>query len=417
MARADREAKDSTALELDGNGAALDSEHEEQPASCLPDVTTDGFNSFIGAVIVMNAIVMGFETDYGSDAWYFQVFQWFFLIVFCSELLMRILQLKWQWPKDPWNLFDGFLVVIMFTDMVVMPYIGGIGQGGGMFASLLRLLRLSRVLRIIRLFRMFSSLSMILSAFGKAFNVVLWVGFLAVVIDYILAILLVQMIGHQAEDWGDGEDAETIRLRFGSIPKTMFTLFSWMTCEAWDATVDVILLRIPGYIVWPCCMAYIMVVSFAIVALITGEVCSALGAAREEEESLKLAELEQNRQELQSSLIKLFAAFEVDGMITEESIRSASHDKEFFHKLEALDFLITEEELVAVYRKMSLGKPISVEAFAEDLGHLTGTAKESSLFELRAEIMEERDLAKERHDSILVTLDMIHKRLRERTRR
>merc|ERR1719316_2547145 len=130
----------------------------------------------------------------------------------------------------------------MILDMAIFPLVMH-GGGHSSMSSTLRLLRMARILRVIRLFKMFNMLAIILSAFIKAISTVMWVRMLTCIIDYVCAILCTQMIGHNAHMWGD--DAQEIELWFGTIVKSMQSLFVIMTLAEWDTMVAKLATVIP----------------------------------------------------------------------------------------------------------------------------------------------------------------------------
>merc|ERR1712232_606506 len=120
------------------------------------------------------------------------------------------------------------------------------GGGTASTTGILRLLRMARILRMVRLFRMFTMLAILLSAFAKALSVVMWVGLLVVILDYIVAIVATQAVGHKADMWG--EDAETVRQWFGTISQSMTSLFTVMTLAEWDDMAHILSHVMPTWI-------------------------------------------------------------------------------------------------------------------------------------------------------------------------
>merc|ERR1719434_648141 len=93
------------------------------------------------------------------------------------------------WSR-PANCFDGFLVITSLIDMYLLPLIRGSRKDGGNMSQLMKLLRMFRIIRIFRIFRMFRALGIILQAFVKALNSVLWVVLLTIILNYICAVFL-----------------------------------------------------------------------------------------------------------------------------------------------------------------------------------------------------------------------------------
>ena len=69
-----------------------DDETPESDVAWYRDVDSDKFGSLVGGVISLNAIIMGLETDFGSQ--YFWPFEWFFFTFFTLEFILRAQQLR-----------------------------------------------------------------------------------------------------------------------------------------------------------------------------------------------------------------------------------------------------------------------------------------------------------------------------------
>jgi voltage-gated sodium channel len=83
-------------------------------------VTCSKFQNFIIALIIINGITMGLETSrsvmesYGS---FIHFFDRFVIAVFTIEILLRIYVHRVQFFKDPWSLFDFFVVAISLVPL------------------------------------------------------------------------------------------------------------------------------------------------------------------------------------------------------------------------------------------------------------------------------------------------------------
>eukprot|EP00747_Dinoflagellata_sp_TGD_P098800 gnl/TRDRNA2_/TRDRNA2_167555_c1_seq2.p1 gnl/TRDRNA2_/TRDRNA2_167555_c1~~gnl/TRDRNA2_/TRDRNA2_167555_c1_seq2.p1 ORF type:complete len:302 (+),score=49.32 gnl/TRDRNA2_/TRDRNA2_167555_c1_seq2:101-907(+) len=230
-------------------------------------------------------------------------------------------------------------------------------------------------------------LTVILQAFTKAVSVVLWVGVLTVLIDYVLAIVVTQVIGHHAHWWG--EDEHLVRDWFGTIPHSMETLFQFMTLSLWNEVAETLSKELPEGVVWPCFIAYLLICSYSMMSLITGVISDALISARADEESLKLAQLAENREAHLKDLKDLFGTMDSDssGSLTCEEVKVAveSHP-EILLKLEALDISIDKAQLVQLIEKLGSAEDdatISIDMFIEALESLKGDAKASRVFDLK----------------------------------
>eukprot|EP00747_Dinoflagellata_sp_TGD_P141729 gnl/TRDRNA2_/TRDRNA2_176168_c0_seq4.p1 gnl/TRDRNA2_/TRDRNA2_176168_c0~~gnl/TRDRNA2_/TRDRNA2_176168_c0_seq4.p1 ORF type:complete len:552 (-),score=75.36 gnl/TRDRNA2_/TRDRNA2_176168_c0_seq4:169-1824(-) len=374
-------------------GSERDAEPTDQVSKMLElvrravDVRSDRFAMAVGVVILVNAVTIGLETDLGMEK--FRVVEWVFLIVYMTEMVLRINQLRRNYLKDPWNIFDASLVCLSVIDMIIIPLVSAGGESDSM--SILRLVRAARILRITRLFRMFAMLSVILQAFVKAISVVAWVGVLTLIIDYICAVVLTQAVGKSAKLWGD--DADKVEQWFGTIPQSMQSLFVIMTLSEWDEMAHVMAKVLPPYVVWPAFISYILVVAYSMTSLITGVISESLLTARSEEETLRLQELEENRRVQLKGLHKALAALDEDesGTLTHDEVaRALETHHEIVPRLQALDVNIEEEDLVKLFDKMARaggGRKITIDDFVDFLRCHSGAAKAAALFDAKHDLI------------------------------
>eukprot|EP00747_Dinoflagellata_sp_TGD_P195717 gnl/TRDRNA2_/TRDRNA2_64812_c0_seq1.p1 gnl/TRDRNA2_/TRDRNA2_64812_c0~~gnl/TRDRNA2_/TRDRNA2_64812_c0_seq1.p1 ORF type:complete len:466 (+),score=87.35 gnl/TRDRNA2_/TRDRNA2_64812_c0_seq1:59-1456(+) len=345
------------------------------------DVKSDCFNMVVGVVIMGNAIILGLETDQGPER--YVVFEHLLQLFFIVEMSLRIRQLRREWPKDPWNIFDAMLVCTGSFQLYIWPFIAKHGHGGTMM-SLLRLARMTRVLRLLRLFRMFNMLSMILKNFMRAITVVMWVGLLIIIFDYIWAILLTQMIGHNAAIWGDKEPQ--IKAWFGTMGSSMQTLFTVMTLAEWQSIALTLEEVLPRGLVFICMILYIFVASYTMLSLIVGMITESLVRGQKEKMEVRDLEIQETRKIFFNGLRMLLETYDADGdgcVRRVEVKRVLEQHPEIMPRLAALDIFVEQEEIVPLFNVLEDGKPVAIPIFIEALGHIGAEAKANSIFDLK----------------------------------
>lgn len=378
----------------DGDGVEVS---DEEPAHVntggwrdLVNVKSDTFHSVMGLVIILNAALMGLETDFGEE--HFTVLEHIFCWIYITELAMNLGQIGCRHFKDPSNLFDLVLVGVGSLDLYVLPHFmaapqkdtsGHAKSGTGNIASLLRLLRMMRILRVLRLFKMFKSLAVIMTAFIRAINIVMWVGLLTIIIDYVCAIFLTRTVGHRAKMWGAHE--QEVLQWFGTIPRSMRTLFIIMTLAEWDVIALTLCEQMPALLVFAFFIFYIMVASYTMVSLITGILSECLSQAQEEEQRNKLDEYKEEREAICEILRKTFKAFDtdMDTTLSVEELARAARSQRFLDQLAELNILMTQTEFLEIVNCFEDGKGrITVDAFVEAMGSISGSAKATTAFHI-----------------------------------
>lgn len=361
------------------------------------DPEGDHFNMVIGLVIIGNAVTIGFETEYGADSIGFSFLENFFNVIFLSEMCLRLRLLRCQYFLEPWNVFDFTLVTIGTLDLWVLPVLTSSNSALQHVTVLrsLRMMRLMRVLRVIRLFRMFQQLFLIMQAFGKAFQIVLLMGLLVLILDYVCAIIVTQGIGHQADLWEGIEDHEKINKWFGTIPASMQTLFMVMTLTGWDDISYTLVKVLPPAVVYPALVLYIMVTSYTMLSLITGIISESLITAQQEYRLRKDRIVEEKKKEVSFELRNFLLNEALDGEDKDkynnadvEALKSfMKGDTDTLMKLASLNIHMTEQGLLALIDKMADGNgKINVDYFVDKLTNLVGGATASSIMDLKFDI-------------------------------
>jgi len=366
------------------------------------DSESDNFHMIIGIVIFANAIVIGLETEYGRE--HFIIIENIFNACFFIEMCLRMRQLGCggYW-SDAWNWFDFSLVMIGTLDLWVMPFFAPAKhvaavkhkQVGYQFSvlRLLRILRLLRVLRVVRLFRMFQQLYLIMQAFNKAFQVVLLIGVLVAILDYAIAIILTQSIGHNATWWGD--DKHQIEEWFGTIPSSMQTLFLVMTLTGWADIADKVTTVVPEWLVYTVLVLYIMITSYTMISLVTGIISESLITSQQEFRRKQLTKMDGKRRGLVTELRDFLYEMHEDeqdelGAIEAEDLKtSVRGDNALLDKLADTGVLIDEKGVLSLIDKLSADgtQRINIPYFVDKLTNLQGFANASAVIDLKYELL------------------------------
>mmetsp|Transcript_86666 Transcript_86666/g.197795 ORF Transcript_86666/g.197795 Transcript_86666/m.197795 type:complete len:591 (+) Transcript_86666:41-1813(+) len=245
-----------------------------------------------GVMIMLNVVVLGFETDYrDEDSPTRQQLPWMitegvFLLVFTVEVFMRTRVRGTACVKDPWDIFDFLLVICgllaLAFDIVALGNQASSDQrnvfGLALVLRSARVLKIFRVARIIRLFRFFTELFLLARGIFEAMRSLLWIMLFTLMILYVAAIFLTRLISDQeqlsvctGQHQAEVTDCTLTEL-FGTVPASMFTLFHIMTLEQWPfvarAATDA---EIGGYPwLWIFFVAFVCFTNFTLLNLVTG---------------------------------------------------------------------------------------------------------------------------------------------------
>jgi len=212
-------------------------------------IKTCSFELFYAVLIFLQAIAMAVEVQYAGLAWghrvgyenydqpaevlwpgmpeFLQGMEVFFGILFCLEVVLKIMGLRRAYLNDPWNWFDFFLVAMWLADMVIAFPVN---------SSQLRLIRLARLLRLVRLVRVvrgFDSLVVMTTALQESANGLFWVAVIMLVVELLFALLLNQVLVTMVGQTEFSQQDEKVLFEyFGTFPRAMLTMFQ-VTLGTW----------------------------------------------------------------------------------------------------------------------------------------------------------------------------------------
>jgi voltage-gated sodium channel len=226
--------------------------------------------------IILNAVTLGIETSQTAMARFgtvLDIIDNIVIAIFVIELAARLVVYRTDFFKDGWNVFD-FIVVGIALAPATQAF------------SVLRALRILRVMRLITavptLRRVVAGLITSLPGMGSIF-------LLLMLIYYVFAVMAVNLYGAEFPDL------------FGTLPKSLFTLFTIMTLEGWvEGVVKPIMDKHPY--AWLFFIPFIIGTTFTVLNLFIGVI---VGAMQEEHEKAAKAELEAEREILEEETAPL----------------------------------------------------------------------------------------------------------------
>jgi voltage-gated sodium channel len=236
------------------------------------------FETVITAIIILNAITLGLETSPAIMARFgplLVALDMIVLAVFVVELLARFAVYRLAFFRDPWRIFDLFVVGI-----ALIPATGNL--------SVLRALRILRVLRLVSvvpsLRRVVGGLVAALPGMG---SIVLLLG----LVFYIFSVMATKLYAATFPEW------------FGSIGASAYSLFQIMTLESWSMGIVRPVMEIHPYS-WVFFIPFIVLTSFAVLNLFIGIIVSAM---QEEHESTASEERSQMQHDQEAILVEIRA--------------------------------------------------------------------------------------------------------------
>ncbi len=195
-------------------------------------VESKKFQNFIIILIILNGISMGLETSKPITLIYgnlINVFDKFVITIFTIEITLRIYAHRFSFFKDPWSLFDLFVVVISLV------------PSSGSF----QILRILRVLRLFRLITVVPQMRKIVAALISVIPGMLSIVGLMSLIFYVFAIMATSLYSKSFPQW------------FGTLGESFYSLFQIMTLESWSMGIVRPIMEIHPYALGIFCSFYL----------------------------------------------------------------------------------------------------------------------------------------------------------------
>lgn len=251
------------------------------------------------ALILLNALTLGLETSERAmdmaGAW-FKTLDRLVLSVFVIELLAKLLAYGLRFWRNPWNIFDFFVVGIALV------------PGTGPFSVL-------RVLRLLRLVSMVPKLRFIVEALFRAIPGIASIMGLLILVFYVFAIIANGLFRETHPEW------------FGTLGASMYTLFQVMTLESWSMGISRPVMEEHPW-AWAFFVPFILIATFTVLNLFIAIIVDAMqrihdqqvveekeivtSAVQAENQSLhaEIALLNEQTQALQQRLARMQALLE-----------------------------------------------------------------------------------------------------------
>lgn len=205
---------------------------------------------FIVAVILVNAVILGLETDHvlmEKYGFWLVLVDKICLAIFIFEIALKLAAFRLRFWRNSWNVFDFIVVAI-----ALIP-------GSGAWA----VLRSLRVLRVLRLLTVVPQLRKVVAAFLHSIPGLSGVVAVMSIFFFTAGVLATNLFGPSFPEW------------FGSLGKSLFSLFQIMTLESWSmGIVRPVMESYPW--AWAFFVPFIIIATFTILNLFIGIIVSTM---------------------------------------------------------------------------------------------------------------------------------------------
>lgn len=349
------------------------------------------FDGFFAVAIACNAVLIGCATDHMattnsevSPRMYTQI-DTVFTLLFSVELALRLLAFGRKYFAFSGFAWGGFDILAVGLQLVEEVYRGAARDGeqgeGVSGVSIIRVLRLIRVMRVIRIIRFFGELRTLVVSIMNSMRSLFWTIVLLLLGIYLVAVYFTQLMLDLRLSGDDGRASE-LNQYFGSLPRSMLTLYSVMSGGIdWDplcAGLAVQTHPVQALIF----TAYITFTILALTNVVTGVfVEGALKSAKLEEEELVL-----------ETLTRMFMTCdsENEGQIPTEEFNERLKSDEMTKYLKSIDVDPGEANMLCRLLDNNNSGTIDYEEFVGGCLRIRGTSKAIDTIILLHEVNEVR---------------------------
>lgn len=214
-------------------------------------VENSRFGLCVGSVILAHLVFQGVETSVelgigpGSASYSAEMT---FVSMYIVELLIRFRAFGRDFFQDAWNVFDLFLIIFSLGDLILVALLDSFTQSLSVIV-VLRCVRIFRLVRLLRLFRMFKPLWLLVCGIANSMRTVIWAWLVIGIVVYMFGLIFVRTL-----DPYSLEDPE-VREHYGSVGRSMFTIFQVVTLEDWPS-VAAVAIRHEGWLL--ICFAFVL---------------------------------------------------------------------------------------------------------------------------------------------------------------
>jgi voltage-gated sodium channel len=239
-------------------------------------VESPHFRHAVTALILINALIVGLETYPEVRGVYGDVLQIadrMVLYLFTAELALRFLAANppLAFFRSGWNLFDLIIVALGFLPS----------------SEFFTVARLFRIIRVLRAISVIPDLQRVVAALLRSLPSLGHIAALLGLLIYVYAAIGTAMFGTVASQY------------FGTLHKSVLTLFAVITLEGWVAVMDEVLPHFPG--AWIYFVTFILLGTFVALNFFVGVIVNNLQSVTLEERD-DLADIRQALARLETRL-------------------------------------------------------------------------------------------------------------------
>jgi len=343
---------------------------------------SNAWNMILSMVVIMSALVIGFETDYMARHWaeespeYFRTIDHIFCVFFLAELVIRVgIEgcIFFTGPNKGWNWFDVLVVSLQVSEVITeitKKHLATKFKIGSL--SNLRMLRIVRIMRLGRTFHLLPSLRKLVVSITETLGHIWWPMVLILMVTYLYGVLFTQIVTDHKQSISEDEleHQEELLEYYGSLDRSMLTLFETVSEGIhWGEVLRPLSVHCSPWLTLAF-LGYVCFVLFAVMNVITAFFV----------EASMLAAATEHKNFLAKQLWGIFGKQEGHGISSQEFYAQADHPqmKDFFEELKLSPAEAAHSNLFGILDEDGSGT-LEVQELIDGCQRLLGAAKQVDL--------------------------------------
>ncbi|OLP86720.1 Cation channel sperm-associated protein 1 [Symbiodinium microadriaticum] len=306
---------------ISGDDADETAESSTVRAWCKWMLNQPQFDWTMGAVIFLNSLAIGIETENSISNewvpdWPRQELDYVFIVIYVVEISIRLTAYGRSCFKDGWFIFDFSLVCMGVFFIIVDPIIQSMSSesGGDNFLTkilVVRSLRLLRLVRAVRMLHMFRTVWRLVYGLITSGNAIMSTFFILFLTLYIFACLGVELITKDPQLQQHADTKFIVDTNFRNLTSTLLTLIAWVGMDSISAVYFPLIQQNPFLIFY--FVPIILMVSVALMNLVTAVLVEGALANAANDKELSRHDMKQTVKKFAPKIMEVFSSIDTDG--------------------------------------------------------------------------------------------------------
>lgn len=353
-------------------------------------VSQKWFDFAITLVVLLSAIVVGVQIDYeatvGGELRALDYVEYVCTGIFTMEIGLRIRAYGMKFlcgqKERPMFLIDVILVAAAWVDIILSSLYSVEGETpNSVITKIIKVVRIGRLVRLVRTIRVLSELRVMVSMIFGTLRSLMWLFFILLGFCYLFGLVLTQgASAHLRANQMDPESEESMVEAFGSLFRTMYSLFKSMTGgRNWGEVADVI--APAGWVYSFLVGLYMFINLFSVLNIVTGVFVDGAIELSNRDRSMMITKQAKKRTAFVQHLLQLLRDMDTsgDGEITRDEFLSSFARPDVKEYMQALSIDLDDAHKMFTLLDRDDSGTVGLMEFVQGMDKMRGEAKSSDV--------------------------------------